>query len=251
MPAIWSLSDLHLSFGVPEKSMEVFGPQWQSYTKKIEENWRSQIDSNDLVLIAGDISWAIRLDDALIDLQWIDQLPGRKIMIKGNHDYWWTSKKKVKSILPSSIEILQNDSLLIDEIAFGGTRLWDTDEYQFNQFITFQENPRQKEKNEEIAQEELQQKIFERELERLRLSLRSMHPDAKKRICMTHYPPISHDLKESSASKILEEFHIAICVFGHLHNLKENLPFGTRNGVKYMLTSCDAISFKPVKVWEY
>lgn len=249
---IWAIGDLHLSFGVPDKSMDLFGPAWEGHAAKISEHWRSSIAPEDLVLIPGDISWAMRLEDVVPDLEWIDKLPGTKVMIKGNHDYWWGSLKKIAPILPPSIHLIQNNAFFWKGAAIGGSRLWDTPEYNFHEFIEFRENPRAKPIDvEELAQEDLSLKIFDRELERLRLSLKALQPDAAVRIAMTHYPPIGAAMKPSRASQILEQHGIQICVFGHLHSIKAGYSlFGEHGGVRYILTSCDYIRFQPQLIWE-
>src|SRR6185436_13877424 len=103
---IWAIADLHLSFGVANKKMDVFGPQWINHPEKIAHFWQHSILPTDLVLIPGDISWAIHSEEAIPDLQWIDQLPGTKLLLKGNHDFWWNSLSKVKQILPSSCHLI-------------------------------------------------------------------------------------------------------------------------------------------------
>lgn len=252
-PRIWAIGDLHLSFGISNKSMDVFGPQWEGHADAIAKSWKATIHPEDLVLIPGDISWAMRLEDAVADLLWIDALPGTKVMIKGNHDYWWGSLKKITEVLPPSIHLIQNNAFLWKDVAIGGARLWDTPEYSFGEWIKFQENPRQKQtpkpSSEEIVQEEFSQKIFDRELERLKISLGAMNKEAKIRIAMTHYPPIGAKLDPSRASQILEQHGIQVCVFGHLHNIYSNGPlFGVRNGVRYILTSSDYLHFQPIAV---
>jgi predicted phosphohydrolase len=248
---IWAIGDLHLSFGVPDKSMDVFGPNWKDHAHRIAANWKAVVHPEDLVLIPGDISWAMKLEDAIADLQWIDALPGTKVLLKGNHDYWWGSLKQMARILPPSIHIIQNNAFLWKDVAIGGARLWDTPEYTFSPFIEFQENPREKKKDatEDLIQEELSQKLFDRELERLRLSLQAMDKNAKIRIAMTHYPPIGADLQNSRASQILEQNGIQVVVFGHLHNIRagESL-FGEKNGIRYLLTSSDYLHFQPTPV---
>ncbi len=248
---VYALSDPHLSFGIPKKSMEVFGPAWAGYTDKIEKNWRARIKAEDLVLIPGDISWATKLEDALVDLNWIAQLPGTKLLLKGNHDFWWDSPKKLKAVMPPSIHFIQNDVFNWNGITIGGARLWDTEEFGFGPYIQFQENPLAHKKPDEefAAQKEQDIKIFERELQRLELSLKKLDPQATTRIAMTHYPPISADLRPSRASHILEEYKIQICVFGHLHNVKKDVPlFGEARGIQYLLTSCDYLDFIPLKI---
>ncbi len=246
MKKTWAIADLHLCFGAPDKSMEVFGPAWKSYVELIEENWKKVIGPDDLVLIAGDITWAMKLESALKDLEWIDALPGTKVILKGNHDYWWPTNKKLAEVLPPSIHFINNTAYTMGDITIGGSRLWDTSEYSFQDCITFVENPLVKEK--EIDEREVE-RIYNRELGRLRLSLEQLNPNAKYRIAMTHYPPIGADLKDSRASKMLEEFKINVCVFGHLHNVKkEKALFGEKNQILYLFTAADYLSFKPMLV---
>ncbi len=225
--------------------MEFFGPIWKNYSEKIEKNWKDLIAEDDLVLIAGDISWAMRLKEALIDLEWIDKLPGTKLMVRGNHDYWWDSQTKMKAVMPPSIHFLQNDAFTWHGATIGGARLWDTPEYSFEEFIEFQENPKAKEKEEGVDNE----KIFHRDLQRLEMSLSKLDKDASLRIAMTHYPPISADLLPSKASEILEKYRVQYCIFGHLHNLKKNKSmFGEKKGITYILTSCDYLDFCPIPI---
>lgn len=247
---IWAIGDLHLSFGVSGKSMEIFGPQWASHAERIEASWKSMIAAEDLVLIPGDISWAIRLEDALPDLQWIDRLPGTKVLLKGNHDYWWGSLGKIVSALPPSLHLIQNNTFLWKGVAIGGARLWDTPEYAFGPYIEYRENPNEKKKEiERAVQDELNEKIFERELQRLEMSLSKIPADASLRIAMTHYPPIGADLAPSRASRILESHRIQTCVFGHLHNVKQGQAlFGEKNGVRYLLASADYVHFQPIPI---
>ena len=247
---IWAIGDLHLSFGVENKSMDIFGPEWEGHAAKIAAHWKNLIAPSDLVLVPGDLSWALKLEDAVPDLQWVHELPGTKVMIKGNHDYWWDSLKKIAAVLPPSIHLIQNNSFHWKDAAIGGARLWDTPEYGFGEYIQFSENPKAKPKDlEEVAQEELSQKLFNRELDRLKMSLATLNPDAKIRIAMTHYPPIGADLKPSRAAQILEQNKIDLCVFGHLHNIKTGYSlFGEKNGIRYILASCDYIRFQPIVV---
>jgi predicted phosphohydrolase len=248
--AVWAIADLHLSFGVPNKQMDVFGPQWKNYTNKIEQHWRSLVASDDLVLIPGDISWAMQVEEARPDLEWIGNLPGTKVLIKGNHDYWWSSLSKIKGILPPSCHLIQNNSWTWRDISIAGTRLWDTPGLSFNDIIDFKVNERSQkpllEKDESL--ESL--KIFQRELGRLETSLKSMNPLSKKRIVMTHYPPIGCAFQETEASRLLEKYKVDVCVFGHLHNVKPGLQlFGQHHGVMYYLTACDYLEdFKPLKI---
>ncbi len=247
--SIWALADLHLAFSDPSKSMTAFGEGWSDYTNRIKKNWESVVKPDDLILIPGDISWAIKFEAALIDLNWINQLPGTKVILKGNHDYWWPSNKKLSEGLPQSIHFIHNTTMVWNGVAIGGTRLWETDEFSFEPYTIYLENPNQTNKSaEEIEKQKLQdKKTFEKELARLRENLSKLDPNAKTRIAMLHYPPIGADLKDSRVSKILEEFKINIAVFGHLHSLKKGVPmFGEKNGVRYAFASSDYLSFEPL-----
>jgi len=247
--AIWAIADLHLSFGTPGKEMDVFGEQWQGWTKKIEANWRALIHETDLVLIAGDISWAIKPEDAAADLNWIHQLPGTKVILRGNHDYWWTSLSKVEKVLPPSLKMIQNNVYNWNEVSIGGARLWDTTEFNFLPFINFADNSRANKLAERDHGGEEAERIFLRELTRLELSLKSLNQNASLKIVMTHYPPIGAELHDSRVSTLLEHYKVDICVFGHLHNVKQkSLLFGTKNGITYHLTSCDYLNFTPIKI---
>ena len=132
---IWALSDLHLSFGAPSKSMEVFGDSWKNYAERIKAHWQECIKPEDLVLIPGDISWGKTMDEALVDLNWIDALPGTKLILKGNHDYWWDSPAKMLAKIPPSIHFIQNNAFNWQGVTIGGARLWDTPEYSFGDYI--------------------------------------------------------------------------------------------------------------------
>lgn len=229
---IFAIADLHLSIGVPQKKMDIFGSKWTGYMEKIAHNWKAVVSSQDLVLIPGDISWALKLEEALKDLEWIDTLPGTKVMIRGNHDYWWGSLSKLRDNLPASCHVIQNDAFTFNDISIAGARLWDSPEYHFGSYTP-----------------EIDEKIFNRELQRLELSLKRLDPRAKHRIAMTHYPPIGGDLRPSKASALLEKYGIEICVFGHLHGLEEDVKmFGKKNGVEYILTAVDHLDFTPLSL---
>ncbi len=244
--SIWALSDLHLAISNPSKDMSFFGPVWDGYVEKIKAHWLECIHPEDLVLIPGDISWARTLAEAQIDLDWIHQLPGTKLLLKGNHDSWWASSAKMQQTLPSSIHFIHNNAFHWNDVTIGGSRLWDTDEYSFSSLIEFKENPREKKS---LVAPEVDQKLFQKELERLKMSLQSLDPKASLRIALTHYPPIGADLAPSLASHILEEFKIDICVFGHLHSVpRGTLPFGESNGIRYVFASCDYLDFRPVLI---
>lgn len=248
--SVWAIADLHLSFGVPDKEMHVFGEHWIGFTDKLQSNWRAHISPDDLVLIPGDISWAMRPEEAKPDLDWIHQLPGTKVILRGNHDYWWTSLSKIEKVLPPSLHLIQNNAFTWKDVTIAGSRLWDTPEYTFGPYIESKVNTRARPLTEQQTDPLEAEKIFQRELSRLELSLKCLDKrSGNTRIAMTHYPPIGADLKESRAAKILESYQIDICVFGHLHNVKRDLPmFGEKNGVRYYLTACDYLDFMPLKI---
>ncbi len=249
---IFAVGDLHLSHS-GEKPMDIFGSQWKNHADKIAENWKALVGEGDLVLIPGDLSWAMHLEEAAADLQWINELPGKKVLLKGNHDYWWPGISRLRTqYKDSSLFFLQNDSFTFGQAAIGGTRLWDAPDIDLPYFDPLQ-NPTTDNKpalnsygsDEERAREE---KIFKRELGRLELSLASMDRTAPLRIVMTHFPPTNESGKDTILTRILEAHKINICVFGHLHSLE--LPYGKtwdyeKNHVRYVLVSCDAVKFSP------
>ncbi len=246
---IWAIGDLHLSFGVPDKKMDVFGAHWKEHDAKIRRGWKETVQPEDLVLLPGDISWAMKIEEAVPDLEWIDSLPGTKVMIRGNHDYWWSSQKKLAEVLPPSIYAIHNNAFQWENVEIGGVRLWDAD-FHFNDYIVFQENQRANKVLLEKAKDTKEnEKIYNRELIRLQMSLKCFKDPGATRIAMTHYPPVDAEMNPSHASDILEENDVSICVFGHLHNVRPgSLPFGTKRGVRYILASCDYLDFKPIRV---
>lgn len=244
--AVWAIGDLHLSFGVPNKKMDLFGPAWRDHAATLQKAWDRLVSPNDIILIPGDISWAMRLEQALPDLQWIDERPGTKVLIKGNHDYWWASVTQVRKALPPSLHVIQNDALSFGNIAIAGAKLWDTPEFSFDSLIdiqptSFTSGPKDRTNDEDL---------FRRELGRLEASLQHLPKEASLKIAMTHYPPIGTDLMPSTVSALLEQYGVSLAVFGHLHSFKEGLPplFGTARGVRYALCSCDYLHCSPLCV---
>lgn len=243
---VWALSDPHLSFGVHNKKMNIFGPQWDNHEEKIKSAWCQYVSEGDLVLMPGDISWAMRPEEVLPDLLWIDSLPGTKLIIRGNHDYWWGSYGKVVKLLPPSIHAIQNNTYDWGNISIGGARLWDTSEYDFHDIIELRPDSAKTFETDTTGEAK---KIFDRELQRLEMSLKLLNPNAPIKIALTHYPPIGLNLSPTLASHLLEKYEVNFCIFGHLHSLKKNsAPFGKRNGVEYHLASCDYLDFIPKRV---
>jgi uncharacterized protein len=246
---IFAIGDLHLSFGTPRKEMDIFGPEWVDHHEKIKNFWDSHVKEEDLVLIPGDISWAKTLDEAQKDLDWIGARPGTKVLIRGNHDYWWQAISKVRKALPPSCHAIQNDAFLFKDIGISGTRLWDSREYSFSEFIDIKGPLEKEEIKEKYTQDD--EKIFGRELLRLEASIKALPQNVRLRICMTHYPPIGAHLSDSQCSHLFESAHIDHVIFGHLHSLKKGQDlFGEKNGVSYHLVSCDYLNFTLLKVAE-
>lgn len=244
------MSDLHLSFGAKDKSMEYLFPSWKGYESRIKESWDRLIGQDDLVLIPGDISWAMRLENAQPDLTFLAERPGTKVLVRGNHDYWWNTATKVRKVLPEGVHIIHNDVFCIESIAIGGSRLWDSSEYSFESIIAFQELPSDREKKEKVEEDE--EKLFLRELARLEMSLKQLPPQAKIKIALSHYPPIGLDLKPSRASALMEKYGVNYAIFGHLHSIKSSCHdlFGQARGVTYILASADWLQFQPKLVYE-
>ena len=231
---IWALSDLHLSSD-GNKAMDVFGGNWEDYMAKIQENWQAVVKDEDVVLVSGDISWAMRLDEAKEDLKFLDSLNGTKIIIKGNHEYWWKSITAVRNNLPDSIIALQNDCIRIGNNLICGTRGW-----------VIPETVKDSDENDE--------KIYKRELERLKLTLTAMQKERTESdvvFCMMHYPPFDFEHNDSEFTKILEEFKVNYCVYGHLHNTRGKCPIRIKKGeIEYIFASTDAVDHKPLLVAE-
>lgn len=235
---IFSISDLHLSINNP-KPMDIFGPAWDNYVDAIIEDWNKKVSNEDVVLIAGDISWAMKPADAKPDLDLISALPGTKIIIRGNHDYWWQSITGVRSMLGENFFALQNDHITLGNYIFCGTRGWQVPETGC--FKTPQD-----------------EKIFNRELIRLELSLKSakeaqnkLNEEGKqaKIVCMIHYPPFNLKQQPSAFTKLFEDYGVSTVVYGHLHGSKCRKKFLTQLGnVNYYLTSCDLIDNKLVEI---
>lgn len=229
---IFAISDLHLSFAC-DKPMDIFGGHWENYLQKIEENWKAKITEDDYVLISGDISWAMKLEEAQADLEWIEKLPGKKIIIKGNHEYWWKSISAVREILPQSIMAIQNDAIKIGDYIICGTRGWVIPE------------------QDKILSED-DQRIYNREIERLKLTLRSakvMQQNGEKIIAMIHYPPFGQNSEESGFTKLFSEYGVDTVIFGHIHGYTSCPRINNINGVKYYFTSCDHINNDPVLIY--
>ena len=227
---IYAISDLHLSFAHP-KEMDIFGANWESHFEKINENWQQTVSQGDVVLIPGDISWAMQAEDAQPDLDAVSALPGTKILLKGNHDYWWSSPSRVRAALQNNTHILQYNNLDAGEWAVCGTRGW---------ILPTDKNFTERDKV-----------VYEREKLRLRLSLDSVQDKDREIIVMMHYPPIYPNGEQTEFSKILDEYPVRQVVFGHIHNVGPNKTGFSDikiNRSVYNLVSCDYLDFKLKKI---
>lgn len=230
---LFAIGDLHLPGGF-DKPMSVFDPQWDRHFLHIAETWRETVTENDAVLIPGDISWAMQLGQALPDLEAIGALPGRKVLIRGNHDYWWSSITRIREALPTGMSALQNDAADLGCAVVCGTRGW---------IIPTEETP--------LSPED--RKIYMRETQRLELALDAAGRIAGGRpvIVMLHYPPLYRTERSSAFTALCEERGVHTVVYGHLHGPGIKAGFcGEQNGVDYRLVSCDSIGFCPVPVFD-
>ena len=229
--SLFAIGDLHLPGG-QDKPMSVFGPQWHGHFFRISESWRDQVGETDTVLIPGDISWAMQLEEARGDLEEIARLPGRKVLIRGNHDYWWSGITKVRTALPEGCFALQQDALDAGDCVICGTRGW---------LIPTGGEP--------LGDQD--RKIYQRELGRLEMALAQGKRLAEGRplIVMLHYPPLLKTQRESGFTQRLEEAGAAVCVYGHLHGAGIQTGFrGEQGGVRYELVSCDSLDFQVKKI---
>ena len=228
--AIWAIADLHLSHD-RAKPMDIFGPCWENHAEKIAANWRRLVGGDDLVIVAGDISWAMQLSGAADDMNWIAALPGRKLLLRGNHDYWWSSISKVRAALPPGMAALQNDHYVFEDWAICGSRGWICP-------------------GEEGFDSEHDEKIYRREIGRLELSLESARLAGRERIVAAlHYPPFNRQGSPSGFTELLERYGVSYCVYGHIHDEgRDRLFQGERGGVNYIFVAADGVDFTPVPV---
>ena len=226
--SVYALGDLHLSEAA-QKPMDVFGAHWEHHQQRIEIAWKETIEEGDLVLIPGDISWAMTLDEAAPDLAWISGLPGTKVMIRGNHDYWWNGIGKVRAELKSGLYAIQNDAMAAHGYAVCGTRGW-----------LLPSHPKFSPEDEAI---------YRREAQRLRLSLEKARELSLPILAMLHYPPVGKLGEDTLFSNLLEEFGVSTCVYGHLHGPAHRFAVeGECRGVNYHLVSADFIQFQPLLI---
>ncbi|NLJ33728.1 MAG: hypothetical protein GX349_03940 [Firmicutes bacterium] len=228
--ALLALADLHLSLD-GKKPMDIFAPIWHNHMDKIAANWRRVVKPQDMVLIPGDISWALKLEEALPDLKWLAQLPGEKLLLRGNHDYWWSGIGKVRRALPPNIQALQNDHFAYGKWAICGSRGWLC---PGNEGFDYQRDER----------------IYLREVQRLELSLKSAQRAGYEKIVVAlHYPPTNGKHEESGFTTLFAQYPVKKCVYGHLHGAAQATALrGKWRGVFYHLVAADAVDFTPVVI---
>ena len=230
--AIYTISDLHLGLS-SNKPMDIFGPKWENYLEILQKNWTSLVKPDDLVLIPGDISWAMYLDEIEADFRFLNDLPGIKLISKGNHDYWWETLSKLNLFLEtnrfSTIRFVHNTTEVFGNVAVCGTK-------------GYPETEQEPDCDEE-------RKLYRRELVRLENAIsEAKKTGAEKIIVMLHYPPGAN----SAFAKVMQEENVDFCVFGHLHGgYFKNAVQGNVRGVEYRLVSCDYLKFEPLKICEF
>ena len=216
--------------------MDVFGGQWKDHHLKMAEKWDALVGPEDVVLCPGDLSWAMRLDEAKEDLAWIGSRRAKQIVLgRGNHDYWWSGISKVRAALPERCVALQNDAIDLGDVVVCGSRCWTVP--GASDFSA------------------ADRKIYEREIHRLQLSLEHGKKMAQGRplIAAIHYPPFTSRKQSTAYSDLLEKYEVNICIYGHLHGAQAHAKAvqGQKNGITYRLVSADATDFSPVKIWPY
>ncbi len=228
---LFTISDLHLPLGI-DKPMNIFGSAWDNYVERLADNWQSVVGENDVVVMPGDFSWATYLEQSVKDFEFLDKLNGRKILSKGNHDYWWTTMNKLKAFVSShgfrNIEFMQNNCFMYEKTAICGSRGWIHPAWS-----GFNSEDR---------------KIYDREVIRAELSLKEAG-ECEDIIFFSHYPIRSSNMEENSMTKLLDEYKVKEVVYGHLHGPSHRYAVnGEYGGMIYRLVSADYLKFMPQKL---
>lgn len=225
--SLYVIGDLHLSFSDPAKTMSIF-TGWEDYQKRIRKHWLERIKPEDTVVLAGDISWGMSLQQALPDFRFIDELPGEKIILKGNHDYWWTTMKKMEDFFKAescnTIKILHNNHYKYERYGICGTRGWVN-----------------------MPGEVQDEKVLKREVQRLEMSIQSAVKEGLEPIVFMHYPPIFATNFNYDILEILYRYEIKDCYYGHIHgrSAHELCVTNTYDGVNFHLIAGDYLQFVP------
>ena len=228
---IFAMSDLHLS-EASGKPMDVFGPRWENHTERIKENWDKTLREEDVMIISGDVSWGLKLEEAMPDFQWIHERPGIKLITKGNHDLWWSSPAKL-NVLFDDMVFIQNGCAVVGETAVCGTRGW----------MLKQDRPEWTEHDE---------KIHNREQIRMKMALDAAVSSGASRIILSlHYPPTDHYGSDTAFTELIRQYPVSYVVYGHLHGEDAVLHAynGRKDGVTYRLVSSDYVGFQPQQIF--
>jgi len=226
---LYVIGDLHLSFET-EKPMSIFGPEWEDHAEKLRQNF-SSLTEEDTTVICGDLTWGMDMKSCLEDFKFIDAIPGKKIILKGNHDYWWTTASKTKKFFAdngiTTIDVLNNNCFFYGDAAICGTRGW----FCPNENGT-----------------EHDRKILQREIMRLETSLIAAG-DAERKICFLHYPPVYGRYYAKGMIELFQKYGVRECYYGHIHGGGRLQAFeGEADGVSYKLISADHVGFRPIKI---
>ena len=226
--AIYAIADLHLSKGTGKnKSMDIFSG-WENYEDRLEKNWRKIVKPDDTVIMAGDFSWGLKLEETKKDFEFLESLPGKKILLKGNHDYWWATRKKIDDFLNenkfNSVSVIFNSAEEVENYSICGTRGWFYDKTC-----------------------ESDEKILKREVQRLETSITLAKETGKEPLVFLHYPPIYSQFKCEEILKTLKKYEIKRCYYGHLHgkNAISKAFIGNYEGIEFDLISADYLNFTP------
>ncbi len=231
--AIYAISDLHLPFGV-DKPMDVFGKSWDNYVEKLEECWRKKVSADDCVVLPGDLCWAINLEEARRDFAFLNSLPGIKVLLKGNHDYWWDTLTKVENFIRENgytdMHFVQNNLFKHNNTAICGTRFWQSPAF------------------EHLSAQDM--KIYTRELGRVELSLQAARKQEIEDIAFfVHYPPILNGKPDENFLTLMQKYGVQDVYYGHLHSISQSYAHTqTIDGVNFSLISCNCIDFDPILV---
>lgn len=227
--SVYAIADLHLSFGT-NKPMDIFSG-WTNYTDRIKANWQKLITENDTVVIAGDISWAMDINETFADFDFINRLNGKKILLKGNHDFWWTTKAKMDRYISDNgfdtLSIMHNNYFIADKTALCGSRGWFYD-----------------------AESDVDLKILNREVGRLRMSIEPAVKAGYTPVVFLHYPPIYNNIECEEIMNVLKEYNIKKCFYGHIHggNAAKKAFVGEKYGIRFNLIACDYLGFMPLSI---
>ncbi len=228
---VFAISDLHLSIN-NSKPMDIFGPVWDNYLTDIEQDWKKKVGENDIVLIPGDISWAMKFEDAKADLDYISNFNGIKVLLKGNHDYWWHSITELRNYLKNNTYAIQNNAYKFGNVIICGSRGWIPADNGFK------------------SQQD--EKIYKREIIRMELSLKNMsmlRNDGDIAIVITHYPPFNYKMENNEMIDLFKKYNVNKVVYGHLHSYdkRQKMKF-VHDGIEYYLTSCDLLENNLIEI---